>query len=240
MESLEPATFAVLRRVLGYLYKGHQVRGGSKMNLQPLKISVWSILLLVFLTNYPSSTFGSIFSDGRHIMKGRDALFQGHPKAALPNFEAITQSNPKFINCASGFCIGIWTYLGRTYHELGNNQQALESLKKGKGLHGSDRLNEVYLGLVMAQTGQTREGTAVLDAGLKNLGAWLAGFAGRGETGRFWDPSGNLQKGIADTRTLLQGEKINWDKVNDNVRWLGVNFEQEVRDVLSNLQDALY
>jgi len=210
------------------------------MNLQPLKISVCSILLLSLLIHYPSFTFGSIFSDGRHIMKGRDALFQGHPKAALPNFEAITQSSPKFINCASGFCIGIWTYLGRTYHELENNQQALESLKKGKGLHGSDRLNEVYLGLVMAQTGQTREGTAVLDAGLKNLGAWLAGFAGRGDTGRFWDPSGNLQKGIADTRTLLQGEKINWDKVNDNVRWLGVNFEQEVRDVQSNLQDALY
>jgi len=201
------------------------------MNIQPLKISVWSILLLVFLVNYPSSTFGSIFSDGRHIMKGRDALFQGNPKAALPNFEAIAQSNPNYINCASEFCIGIWTYLGRTYHEVGNNQQALESLKKGKGLHGSDRLNEVYLGLVMAQTGQTREGTAVLDAGLKNLGTWLAAFAGRGITGQYWDPSGNLQKGIADTRTLLQGEKINWDKVNENVQWLGVNFEQEVRDV---------
>ncbi len=201
------------------------------MNIQPLKISVWSILLLVFLVNYPSSTFGSIFSDARHIMKGRDALLQGNPKAALPNFEAIAQSNPNYINCASRFCIGIWTYVGRTYHELGKNQQALESLKKSKGLHGSDRLNEVYLGLVMAQTGQTRKGTAVLDAGLKNLGTWLAAFAGRGITGQYWDPSGNLQKGIADTRTLLQGEKINWDKVNENVQWLGVNFEQEVRDV---------
>jgi len=201
------------------------------MKSQPLKISVWSILLLALLINYPSSTFGSVFSDGRHIMKGRDALFQGHPKAALPSFEAIAQSNPKYINCASGFCIGIWTYLGRTYHELGNNQQALESLKKGKGLHGSDRLNEVYLGLVMAQTGQTGEGKAVLDAGLKNLGTWLAGFAGRGNTGQHWDPSGNLQKGIANTRTLLQGEKINWDNVNKAVQWLAVNFEQEVRDV---------
>ncbi len=164
-------------------------------------------------------------------MKGRDALVQGNPKAALPNFEAIAQSNPKYINCASGFCIGIWTYLGRTQHELGNNQQALESLKKGKGRHSSDRLNKVYLGLVMAQTGQTQEGKAELDAGLKALGDWLAAFAGRGTTGQYWDPSGKLQKGIADTRTLLQGDKINWDKVNDNVRWLGVNFEEEVRDV---------
>jgi len=204
------------------------------MNLQPLKICVWSILLLVFLINYPSSTFGSIFSDGRHIMKGRDALSQGNPKAALPNFEAIAQSNPNYINCAEEFCVGIWTYLGLTQHELGDNQKALESLKKGKGRHSSDRLNKVYLGLVMAQTGQTREGTAVLDAGLKNLGTWLAGFAGRGTTGQYWDPSGNLQKGIADTRKLLQGAKINWDKVNDYVRWLGVNFEEEVRDVRSD------
>ncbi len=201
------------------------------MNIQPLKINVCSILLLFFLINYPSSTFGSIFSDGRHIMKGRDALLDSNPKAALPNFEAIAQSNPNYINCAEDFCVGIWTYLGRTYHEVGNNKKALESLKKGKGRHRRDRFNKIYLGLVMAQTGQTKEGTAELDAGLKVLGAWLSSFAGRGSTGQYWDPSGNLQKAIADTQNLLQGDKINWDKVNKAVHWLGVNFEQEVRDV---------
>jgi tetratricopeptide (TPR) repeat protein len=201
------------------------------MSIQPCKISVCSILLLFFLINYPSSTFGSIFSDGRHIRKGRDALLDGNPKAALPNFEAIAQSNPNYINCAQDLCIGIWTYLGRTYHELGNNQKALESLKKGKGRHWQDRFNKIYLGLVMAQTGQTKEGTAELDAGLKALGAWLSSFAGRGTTGQYWDPDGELQKAIADTSNLLQGDKINWDKVTKGVHWLGVNFEQEVRDV---------
>jgi len=83
----------------------------------------------------------------------------------------------------------------------------------------------------MAQTGQTKEGTAELDAGLKALGAWLSSFAGRGTTGQYWDPDGNLKTVIADTRNLLQGDKINWDKVNKDVHWLGVNFEQEVRDV---------
>jgi len=201
------------------------------MNIQLCKTSVGSILLLFFLINYPSFTFGSIFSDGRHIMKGRDALLDGNPKAALPNFEAIAQSNPNYINCAEDLCVGIWTYLGRTYHELGNNQKALESLEKGKGRHWRDRFNKTYLGLVIAQTGQTKEGTAELDAGLKALGAWLSSFAGRGITGQYWDPGGNLQKAIADTRNLLQGDKINWDKVNKAVRWLGVNFEEEVREV---------
>ncbi len=204
------------------------------MNNQPFKISVCAMLFLFFLINYPSSTFASIFSNGRHIMKGRDALFQGNPKAALPNFEAIAQSNPNYINCAEDFCVGIWTYLGRTYHEVGNNQKSLESLKKGKGRHRRDRFNKIYLGLVMAQTGQTKEGTAELDAGLKALGAWLSSFAGRGSTGQYWDPSGNLQKAIADTRNLLPGDEINWHKVNKDVQWLGVNFEQEVRDVRSD------
>jgi len=136
-------------------------------------------------------------------MKGRDALLNFNPKAALPNFEAIAQSNPNYINCAQGFCVGIWTYLGRTYHELGNNQKALESLNKGKGRYYSDSFNKIYLGLVMAQTGQIQEGKVELDAGLEALGDWLAAFAGK-----YWDPSGNLQKGIADTRTLLQGGLI--------------------------------
>ncbi len=201
------------------------------MNIQPLKISVCSILLLVFLSNYPSSTFGSIFSDGRHIMKGRDALLEGNPKAALPNFEAIAQSNPNYINCAQDFCVGIWTYVGRTNHELGNNQKALESLKKGRGIHGSDRFNQMYLGLVMAKTGQTREGTAELNAGLKVLGTWLSGFAGRGTTGRYWDPGRRLQRGIADTQALLQADRIDWNRVNRDVHRLALNFEQEVRDV---------
>ena len=202
------------------------------MKSKPVRISVCAMPFLLFLISCTATTFQA----GRDIMSGRNYLLIGNPEAALPNFQSIAEANPNYINCAEGFCVGIWTYLGRTYHELGNNQQALESLKKGRGLHRRDRFNKIYLGLVMALTGQTREGTAVLDAGLKTLGDWLAAFAGRGITGQYWDPSGNLQKGIADTRALLQGGLINWDKVNDYVRWLGVNFEQEVREVRSDKQ----
>ncbi len=54
--------------------------------------------------------------------------------------------------------------------------------------------------------------------------------------GQYWDPGEKLQKAIADTRNLLQGNEINWDKVNKDVQWLGVNFEQEVRDVRRDKQ----
>jgi len=36
---------------------------------------------------------------------------------------------------------------------------------------------------------------------------------------------------------MLWGGLINWDKVNKDVHWLGVNFEQELRDVGRDKQD---
>jgi len=204
------------------------------MKSKPVKISVCAMPLLLFLISCSPATFQA----GRDIMSGRNALLLGNPEAALPHFQAISQSNPNYINCAESFCVGIWTYLGRTYHELGNNQQALESLKRGKGLHRVDRFNQIYLGLVMAKAGQTTEGAAELEAGLKVLGTWLSGFAGRGSTGRYWDPGRRLQRAIADTRALLQPDRIDWDRVNRDVHSLALNFEQEVRDVQSQRQDS--
>ena len=204
------------------------------MKGKPVRISVCAMPFLLFLISCTATTFQA----GREIMSGRNYLLIGNPEAALPNFQSIVQSNSNYINCAEQFCVGIWTYLGRTYHELGKNQQALESLKKGRGLHRSDRFNRIYLGLVMAKTGQVREGTAELDAGLKVLGTWLSGFAGRGTTGRYWDPGGRLQRGVADTRALLQADRLDWDRINRDVHWLAVNFEQEVRDVRTQKQDS--
>jgi len=204
------------------------------MKGKPVRISVCAMPFLLFLISCTPTTFQA----GRDIMSGRNYLLIGNPEAALPKFQSIAEANPNYINCAEGFCVGIWTYLGRTYHELGNNQQALKSLKRGRGLHGADRLNRIYLGLVMAKTGQTREGTAELDAGLKVLGTWLGGFAGRGTTGQYWDPGGRLQRGIADTQKLLQADRIDWNRVNRDVHWLGLNFEQEVRDVRTSREDS--
>ncbi len=96
-------------------------------------------------------------------------------------------------------------------------------------------MNQVYLGLVMAITGQTQQGKTELAAGLKVLGDWLANFAGRGTTGSYWDPGRSLQKSIANIQKSLQVGEINWDRVNDSIRSLAVDFEQEARDVRSEI-----
>ncbi len=73
------------------------------MNIQPPKISVGAMFILFFLISCTTSTFQA----GSDIMKGRDALLDSNPKAALPKFEAISQSNPNYIYCIILFCVGI-------------------------------------------------------------------------------------------------------------------------------------
>ena len=198
------------------------------------KTSVCSMLFLFILASQTSTAFAARV--GRNIMRGRDALLDGNPQAALPNFESIAQSNPNYNNCIHIFCVGIWTYLGRTQHELGKNEQALQSLMQGKGRHRTDRFNQIYLGLVKARTGQTKEGTTELDAGLTTLHSWLANLT-PAQDGDLWDPTGRLKQGILNTRELLRADTIDWDRVDRDIRKLAVNFEQEGRDVLDERRD---
>jgi len=89
------------------------------MNIQPLKLGLCAMSFLFFLISCAPEV-------GRQIMTGRTALMNGNSKAALPKFEAISQSNPNYIYCINLFCVGIWTYLGRTYHEIGDNYKAIK------------------------------------------------------------------------------------------------------------------
>ena len=199
------------------------------MKNQPFKISICAISIFLFLMSCSPSTFKA----DREIMSGRDALLQGNPQGALPSLETISQASPDYINCINLFCVGIWTYLGRTQHELGKNEWALASLLKGKDRHRGDRFNQIYLGLVKARTGQIKEGKVELDAGLEALHSWLDNLW-KTRDGQFWDPRGLLRKAIVDIRGQLQSDRVDWNRVDRSIRRLALNFEQEGRGVLDD------
>ena len=200
------------------------------MKSQPLKLGVCAMSFLFFLISCTPEV-------GKQVMTGRTALMDGKSKAALPKFEAISQSNPNYIYCINLFCVGIWTYLGRTYHEIGDNYKAVESLNQGRGRHSSDKFAQIYHGLVKAPVSPLFPGQSELDAGLEALSAWLLGLPGSYPDGQYWDTDGHLKKGIAETRELLRADRINWDKVEKDVRWLAVNFEEEAQEVLQEKQN---
>ncbi len=206
------------------------IRQHLKSSIKKITIySSYAILLLLFVIGCASEA-------GRQLITGRTALMDGNPKAALPKFEAISQSNPNYINCINLYCVGIWTYLGRTYHEIGDNFKAVESLNNGRGRHSSDKFAQIYRGLVKAPVSPLFPVQSELDAGLEALNAWLVDLPDSHPDGQYWDTDGRLRKGIAETRKILKAERNNWGKVQKHVQWLAVNFEMEAREVLQDKQ----
>ncbi len=167
----------------------------------------------------------------KNVQSGRRALKLNEPKEALTHFEAAARVNPNYTTRFTLLNTGIWTYVGRAFYELGEKEKALASLKRAKESFSGDYFASIYLGLVMAQNGRRREGIAVLESGLKGLGNWLDNITWQGFDGQYWDPDGHLKKGILQTQELLREEIINIAKVDENVRWLGREFEEEIEDV---------
>jgi len=176
----------------------------------------------------------------KDVQSGRAALKQGRPEEALTHFEAAARRDPSYTTRFTLLTTGIWTYIGRAYYEMGEKEKALASLKRAKDSTSDDYFARIYLGLVMYQNGKEREGIAELDAGLEGLEIWLESLSGQGQAGEYWDPGGHLQKSIAETRRLLREERISLARVDENVRWLGKNFEAEIDEARHDKSQISY
>ena len=169
------------------------------------------------------------------VQSGRSALKLGQPKEALTQFEAAAAQDSNFTTRFTLLTTGIWTYVGRAYYEIGEKEKALASLKRAKESSSDDYIGRVYLGLVMAQTGNTREGKAELEAGLKGLAAWLEGLPGTGLEGELWDPGRRIANGISELLKMVQVERPDWQGIATNVEWLGKALEEEIENVQDDL-----
>jgi len=168
----------------------------------------------------------------RDVQSGRTALKLGQPKEAITHFEAAGQTDPDYITDFTLLDIGIWSYVGMAYYQAGEKEKALESFKQAKQRHREDHFARVFLGLVMSQIGQTRDGKAELVSGLNGLRRWLD-MTRSSNTGKavYWDPGDYLVNEIAQTLKLLQAEEVNWQAIDENVVRLARNFDDEIDEV---------
>ncbi len=194
-----------------------------------MKIS-FSYAMPLFILFFLSSC--ATLQVSRDVQSGRRALGLNQPKEALTHFEAAGQSDPDYLTNFTLLDIGIWSYIGMAYYQAGEKEKALESFKQAKQRHIEDHFARVFLGLVMSQTGQTRDGKAELVSGLDGLRRWLdmtrSSNAGKAE---FWDPGDYLANEIEQTLKLLQGEEVNWQKIDENMVRLAENFDDEIDEV---------
>ena len=190
------------------------------------------IFVLVFLSSCAT------LQVAQDVQSGRTALKLGQPKAAITHFEAAGQSDPDYLTDFTLLDIGISSYIGMAYYQAGEKEKALESFKQAKQRHRDDHFARVFLGLVMSQNGQRREGTAELVAGLNGLGSWLdtIRYSARTHTGELWDPGDYLRKEIGEMLTLLEAEEVNWGAINESVVTLARNFDEEINEVKTDRQ----
>ena len=167
----------------------------------------------------------------REVQSGRSALKLNQPKAALTHFEAAAAQDPNYTTRFTLLTTGIWTYVGRAFYAIGEKDKALASLKRAKESSSDDYIGRIYLGLVMAQTGNTRGGKAELEAGLKGLAAWLESLPGSGLEGELWDPGQRIANGISELLKMVQVERPDWQGIANNVEWLGMELEEEIENV---------
>jgi len=201
---------------------------GSNCNTQV------AALVLVFIFVSSCATL----QVSKEVQSGRIAMHIENPKAAIPHFEAAAQEDPNYITDFTLLDIGIWTYVGMAYYQAGEKEKALENFKQAKQRHREDHFARVFLGLLMSQDGQRREGKAELVAGLNGLGSWLDTIrhSARTRTGELWDPGDYLAREIGQTLKLLQAEEVNWRAINENVVRLARNFDDEIDEVKRDKQ----
>jgi len=171
------------------------------------------------------------------VQSGRSALKLNQPKEALTHFEAAAAQDPNYTTRFTLLTTGIWTYVGRAYYEIGEKEKALASLKRAKNSSSDDYVGRIYLGLVMAQTGNNREGKAELEAGLKGLAVWLESLPGTGLEGELWDPGYRIAKGISKLLKMVQVVRPDWQGIATDVEWLGKALEEEIEEVIYDEQN---
>lgn len=164
----------------------------------------------------------------RQVQSGRAALRVGSPKAAIPHFEAGARLSPDYITNFSPLQVGIWTYLGMANYDAGDRTKALEHLKRARDRYSDDYLARAYLGMIMAEMGQSQEGAKEIEVGLNGLKSWLEALPGRSLDGKYWDPGRYMVRTMAETLALLRVERVEWTKVRENVRWLGRQLDEEL------------
>ncbi len=175
----------------------------------------------------------------REVQSGRSALTLNQPKEALARFEAAAAQGPNYTTRFTDLNTGIWTYVGRAYYEIGEKDKALASLKRAKESSNDDHVGRIYLGLVMAQTGNRREGKAELASGLKGLAVWLESLSFTSVELNLWDPDHRIANGISQSLKMVQAERPDWQSIAADVEWLGKALEEEIESVKDDKEAEL-
>ena len=180
------------------------------------------------------------FQTTSEAQRGRRALVLGQAEKALAHFESVAEINPNYRVNFSLWREGIWSYIGRAYYEAGQLGAAHKALDKAISLGGQDHLARLYLGLVLARSGESRRSFQEMEKALQRIGEWLDYVERYNPSGKYWDPDQRLRAEIENNLAMLSAEKPDTRKIIANVEWLGKELEEEIDRARDEKIDDLF
>jgi tetratricopeptide (TPR) repeat protein len=141
------------------------------------------------------------FQANTELHKGRQALRQGMPDAAIAHLEQATAINGGLI--ASNFHDSPWTYLSRAYYEARSYADARRAAERALEINSSDSLARFYLGLSLTRQGEHEPSRKEVLAGLEGLNQTIEYIVYNTRSGPYWDPAGRIRTDLAGARSAV-------------------------------------
>jgi len=207
---------------------------GSNMRFPIFRFSIFlgGCCFILFLSGCAS------FQVEGEMQEGRRALQSGEPKVALPHFQRVAELDTDYLTL-SPLDQGVWTYVGRAYYGMGKLPEARKALERARSRYEQDHVARLYLGLVLAQSGERQRGLREAEAGLRGLGDWLEEIQWdlQDMEGVFWDPNDRLASEIQTILAMINSENFSLSKLVASCELLGRDFEEEIDLASLNLAD---
>src|SRR5918993_3878826 len=164
---------------------------------------------------------------GGEVQRGRMELLYGDPNVALGYFQHAAQLDPNYRLNYSIFPEGVWTYVGRANFAAGRIPEARKALERAR-TREEDDLAKVYLGLVLARSGDYDRGLKEIEAGLRGIHEWYDYIQFYHVDGQFWDPGRRVRSSIQRELTSLSTRERTANETVQNVALLGREIELEI------------
>src|SRR5918994_2507476 len=186
-----------------------------------LHFALTSLSLLILLAGCAA------YKVGGEVQRGRMELLYGDPNVALGYFQHAAQLDPNYRLNYSIFPEGVWTYVGQANFAAGRIPDARQALERARTREDDD-LAKVYLGLVLARSGDYDRGLREIEAGLRGINEWYDYIQFYHVDGQFWDPGRRLRSSIQRELTSLSRREANTKETVQNVALLGREIELEI------------
>lgn len=164
----------------------------------------------------------------------------GEPRTALVEFEKIAKLEPSYYTAASDFQQNVWTYIGRSYYELGEFGQARTALERSVSTHPKAILGRVYLGLVQARQGEVKRGRESAWQGVRLLDAWFKNLEANAPFASYWDPKRTMRNAIPRLINELHSASVPWQEIAPKLEQLGPQMDAEMSLASFKRNRAIY